>query len=361
MWKDYLSMSRKEQRGFFVLCVIIVLLLITRLTLPLYYPKVDMSVLVKDSIPLTWISHISPRTAPENSSVEGFKFTSFDPNQVGFESLTRMGVDEYVARNWVRFVERGGRFKEVDDLQRIYGITPELFEALRPFVSITDLADMPPFNLTEPELSSSFMVDLNRIEEKNLHNMGWTEPMIDSLKSVRSIKWFSQRYSSELLRSWTVDSLLFQAGNATVARRQTIAQDLRIDVNRADTSEWMLLRGVGPVTSRRIVAYRNLLGGFAHIDQIKEVFGVSPVLFDDIAPFLVLDSVDCYKIDINTASVRRLRDHPYLDFYQAKAIVDARTNYGVFKTPADIMELEAFRGIDWVKIAPYLSAETGSK
>ncbi len=127
-----------------------------------------------------------------------------------------------------------------------------------------------------------------------------------------------------------------------------------IDINHADSAELTKLYGIGPVLARRIVKYRSVLGGFINVNQIKEVYGFDTVYFQDIVPHVSVDTAAVRKIDINSASVGELARHPYLDSYQAKAIVRLRQRGGNFATVGDLMGVPIIDTQTFNKIAPYL-------
>ena len=66
-------------------------------------------------------------------------------------------------------------------------------------------------------------------------------------------------------------------------------QPLTVELNGADTTTLQLLHGIGPVFARRIVRYRERLGGFTSTEQLLEVYGFTPQLLDHIRPYLRLD------------------------------------------------------------------------
>ncbi|MDD2287804.1 MAG: helix-hairpin-helix domain-containing protein, partial [Bacteroidales bacterium] len=131
-------------------------------------------------------------------------------------------------------------------------------------------------------------------------------------------------------------------------------ESIIIDINHADSLDFQALRGIGPVLSKRIIKYRNLLGGFVDINQIQEVYGISDSLFNTIKPLLRLDTVNIKQININQCDIKELNSHPYLDFYQSKAIIKYRQD----KTHIDsIQELNLIQIIDpqtLNKLKPYI-------
>lgn len=133
-----------------------------------------------------------------------------------------------------------------------------------------------------------------------------------------------------------------------------------ISMNQADSMDWEQLPGIGPVLAARIVKYRKKLGGFHSPSQLKEVYGITDSVYEKIATTIRSDSIDLQKIDINKASMEELKQHPYIRWEIAKAIVRYREAHGLFHS------LEQLKGI-WnippetlAKIEPYLLAATDS-
>lgn len=128
----------------------------------------------------------------------------------------------------------------------------------------------------------------------------------------------------------------------------------KVDLNNADSLTLVSLPGIGAWTARRIMTYRNELGGFVRDSQLLEIEDIPDSL---IRWFKVSDSVAFRKISINDESLNELRRHPYLNFYQAKAIVELRREYGRIKGPGQLSLLEEFSDRDLERLEPYLDFE----
>jgi competence ComEA-like helix-hairpin-helix protein len=131
-----------------------------------------------------------------------------------------------------------------------------------------------------------------------------------------------------------------------------------IDVNLSDTTQLMKIPGIGASFAKRIVSYRNLLGGFYRIEQIQEVYGMYEELYAKITPYMYIGTNELSRIPVNNASVEKLKAHPYLNFYQAKAIVEIRKKKGKLEGINELSLLEEFTGEDLDRIRPYLAFET---
>lgn len=110
-----------------------------------------------------------------------------------------------------------------------------------------------------------------------------------------------------------------------------------IELNQVDSVGLLPLPGIGPVFAGRIVKYRNLLGGFYSEEQLKEVYGLSSESIESIYELICLDTSFIKKIDLNEASVKQLIKHPYLNTYQAEAILYFRDYHGRFESVSELL------------------------
>lgn len=134
-------------------------------------------------------------------------------------------------------------------------------------------------------------------------------------------------------------------------------KDLIFDLNKADTLDLQALRGVGPSYARRIVAYRNKLGGYTNVEQLKEVYGMTKELYAQIAPHLVVKNPQLRKLNLNTENIKELMAHPYIDFYLAKAIISFHKDYGAFQQVEDVRKVHLLDDETYKKIIPYLEVK----
>lgn len=130
---------------------------------------------------------------------------------------------------------------------------------------------------------------------------------------------------------------------------------LTFDLNKADTIDLEQLYGIGPTLARRIVRYRERLGGFYSIEQLKEVYGLDVQLVERLSSQLTLSDTPLRTLNPNTATLNELKQHPYLDYYQAKAIVTFRQQGGKFHSSSDLLKIGLLDEATIRKIEPYLS------
>lgn len=128
-----------------------------------------------------------------------------------------------------------------------------------------------------------------------------------------------------------------------------------IELNSADTMQLNKLRGIGNKLSMNIVKYRTELGGFARVEQLKEVWGISIETYDMIKGNCHVNTKAIKKINLNEATLAEINVHPYLKGEIAKSIVNYRKEHHYkIDNLSQIKEIELINDELFRKIAPYL-------
>ena len=125
----------------------------------------------------------------------------------------------------------------------------------------------------------------------------------------------------------------------------------QIDVNSADTVELKKIPGIGSGIAGSIVRYRERLGGFYALNQLEEVKHVTP----DLLKWFKLENDSIRKVEINKVGLDKLRAHPYLNFYQAKIIIEHRRTKGAIKSLSQLALYEEFAEKDLNRLSAYIS------
>ncbi len=129
---------------------------------------------------------------------------------------------------------------------------------------------------------------------------------------------------------------------------------LVVELNSADSVALLEVKGIGPVFASRIIRYRNRLGGFYDVEQLREVYGMDSTKLGSIAGFVRVDATAVIRIDINSAGVDELRRHPYLSYKQINAIIRYREQHGPYNGPEELKNVVVLDEGAISRITPYL-------
>lgn len=128
-----------------------------------------------------------------------------------------------------------------------------------------------------------------------------------------------------------------------------------INLNEADTSELMKLPMIGSKRAQMIVKYRNLLGGFIQMEQLKEVYGLNDTVYDAIKNRLFIEKgFQPIKVPINFRAEKDLMKHPYIKPV-AKVIANYKKEHGPFESKEDLKKLYGMDAKTLEKILPYIN------
>lgn len=317
-WKDYFYFSKTERNGITVVIVLIVAIILYPFILQKYTPEksYDFSefeqkltryeeMLAEYKAAKEHIDEAKTSKSPtfKETRVQLTPFL-FNPNELTKEEFMELGLSERIATNILNYRNAGGQFRFKEDFQRIYSINEALYAQLESYI------DLPLRSSSVPDKTGA-----------------------------------SSGSSTREVASSLVDE---------VTERFRYA-DVRININNADTTEWQKIRGIGPVFSKRITSYRDLLGGFYSLDQLLEVYGMDTTRYQQMAEHIFLDTINLQTININTADFVTLVRHPYLERNQVNSILQMRQRHGPYSSVEDIKRSELIDEELFNKIAPYLS------
>ncbi len=130
-----------------------------------------------------------------------------------------------------------------------------------------------------------------------------------------------------------------------------------IDINTADSSLFERLRGIGPSLARRIINYRNRLGGFVSVEQISEVWGLPDSTYQSLRSKMEVTGVKVTQLNINTADMETMRKHPYINYSLARIIYNYRQQHGLYADIADVKKLVPVTDSIYQKLSPYITVQ----
>ncbi len=129
-----------------------------------------------------------------------------------------------------------------------------------------------------------------------------------------------------------------------------------VELNQADTLTLKKIPGIGSTFARRIVSYRELLGGFYTVEQLAEVYGIDEERYNNLYPWFKVDTTRIHPLLINQLPYRELLRHPYLNASQVRQL-DRLRRKAPLQSWNDFILLEEFSTVDYQRLRPYLSFE----
>lgn len=216
---------------------------------------------------------------------------------------------------------------------------------------------------------SFFAFNPNTVSEDELKALGFSGGLANRLVKYREAGG-QFRIKSDVKKLYGMDSAFYQAllPFIQLPEKMVWPEEKRVasekskpapfNINEADTTQLQGIYGIGPVLSKRIVAYRERLGGFLSTQQLNEVYGLDSTVVNRLteASFLA-ESFTPRTININTADENELSVHPYLSKKLAKAIVVYRFQHGKFNAVDDLQQIHGLEKNVFDKIYPYLTVE----
>ena len=127
-----------------------------------------------------------------------------------------------------------------------------------------------------------------------------------------------------------------------------------IDINTADSAAWVALNGIGPGFAKRIMTYREKLGGFYQVEQLKEVYGLDSLWVKENKAFLKVGAGVYRFLAINQVEWKDFK-HPYLPYGQSKVVLAYRKQHGVLKDFETLEKIQLLDLVAWKRLKPYLS------
>lgn len=144
-------------------------------------------------------------------------------------------------------------------------------------------------------------------------------------------------------------------GQSSYIRTEKYVPGTLVELNTADTTTLKKVPGIGSTFARRIVKYRELLGGFYDVSQLAEVYGIDEERYQALVPWFTADTLHIRRLAVNTLPASALRKHPYLNYRQAKAIEQLRKQKSRLSGWENLHLLEEFTDTDKKRLMPYLS------
>ncbi|MCC3159220.1 helix-hairpin-helix domain-containing protein [Hymenobacter sp. 15J16-1T3B] len=320
--RRHFGFSRTETNGFALLLLLLLALLaapaLLRPVLPRYNPAADRRQLEQVAAELTAArpTEATPRRYPARrptyARVARIPLAPFDPNAVDETGWQARGLPRFLAKRLVKYRTTIGGFRAKEQIRKAYGLDDTTYQRLAPYLLLPE--QLPP-------------------SEK---------------------KAYASRYPERSTQPFAAEgSAASQAGK--FPRKPRHLQPF--DLNAADTTQLMQIRGIGRRLSARVVEYRERLGGFISLDQAAEIYSLrdAPDLVDSLRKYtFVTPNYQPQPLNLNEGEFDEICQHPYLGKRLARVVVAYRQQHGRFRQPADLRQIRVLDDATYQKLLPYL-------
>ena len=293
----YFTLNRRERNGMITMATLVVILLCVKYFI-VYQHKTETNpviVVALDDAAAKLAQQTKEADKDEYTNTSANKKNSlfyFNPNTINYEQAVTLGFPEKTAHTLINYRNKGGKFCKAGDLKKLYGLKETLFEKLKPFIAL---------------------------EKNNTPDNKYTP----------------------------------NEKKAAFAKKET--QNITIEINSADSTQWMQLKGIGHGRAKMILKYRSMLGGFYNIEQLKEVYYFTDSLYQSIKANLTVNPALIQKLKVNTVDFKTMVHHPYIKYEGTKCIFALKRNKKI--TADDLKNSSCFSREQLEKALVYLDFE----
>lgn len=140
----------------------------------------------------------------------------------------------------------------------------------------------------------------------------------------------------------------------TKFNKQTSSSLKKFDINTATIEDLRTIKGIGEILSARIIKFRNKLGGFVSTEQYEEIYGLESEVVKNLQKLTFITKEFCpQQININSATIKELVAHPYINYECSKAIVRYREKNGPYKSLELVSRFFHENNLKFEKASPY--------
>jgi len=304
-WKAYNEYSKSDRNAILILSVLILISVTATV--------IVKSIHIESKYDYAGFEELLSEWENQKSENEGKVLFAFNPNTITSESLDSLDLPGNIKRNILNYRNAGGKFYKPDQIRKIYGMNDSIFEIIKEYIVIS-------------------------AEPGNLNP--------DRNKNKEQISAISNQYK----QGEKAETEISKESNSFIQPVFT-----PIELNNADSADLVKLNGIGPVFAKRILKYRDLLGGFYSVSQLLEVYNFPEETFQKIENNISADTLLLKKIRLNFAEYPDLIRHPYLNKKQVGALLNFREKNGSFHALEQLISNGLVDNDTFSKLRPYLT------
>jgi DNA uptake protein ComE-like DNA-binding protein len=306
-WKAYNEYSKSDRNAILILSVLILITVAATI--------VVKNIQIESKYNYEGFEELLSEWENQKGENDSKLLFVFNPNTITSESLDSLDLPENIKRNILNYRKAGGKFYKPEQVRKIYGMNDSIFNVIEEYIVI----------LNEPG---------NPIQDRN--------------KTREQISEVSDQFKQGLKSESAISK-------ESTSFAQSVFTPVEIELNNADSADLVKLNGIGPVYAKRILKYRDLLGGFYSVSQLLEVYNFPEETFQEIENNISVDTLLLKKIRLNFAEYPDLIRHPYLNKKQVGALLNFREKNGPFNALEQLLSNGLVDNDTFSKLRPYLT------
>lgn len=345
--QELFQFTRSERRGIFYLIILILLFLFLPKLVGYFIHEKEYDYSVFEADITEWESGLLVKDSIRKSKYKNNNWSNkksdykkkevvitpfpFNPNEASKEQLMDLGLPERTVKTLLNFRSKGGKFYKNEDLKKVYGLKEEWYDQLESYI---------------------------RIKKEEFKKADKSNSYTESKGKYKPEKEDKEPIAETIPESYDNTTKVIEPAETKKSKpKKPKYKPIIVDINTSSVDEFQKVYGIGPSYAKRIVKYREQLGGFHSVTQISEIYGMPDSTYQKIKPGLKMGELSIKKININTASTDDLKAHPYLKWKIANAIVKYRESHGNYSSVSDLKRNYAVSEELYDKLSPYLTVE----
>jgi DNA uptake protein ComE-like DNA-binding protein len=201
--KDYFSFNSRERVSILLLCCLMAFFWM----LPNWYPEAkklpeSKGWRVQQADSGMILEEIAAKPVKKIKSSELVKLFEFDPNHLSAEGWEKLGLRDKTVQTILHFREKGGRFRDPEDLKKIWGLSIVDAKRLIPYVRIPEKENLVMKQPTELSKKMPSSIYINQVTAADLLLIpGFSKPLAarmikfrDKMGGFKSIEQISKTY-----------------------------------------------------------------------------------------------------------------------------------------------------------------------
>jgi DNA uptake protein ComE-like DNA-binding protein len=306
--RNFFGFSRSEANGFIILLILMIFALaapfISKTVFYRFQSQLQTTTDVKELNIL--LDELKKNSGTEHAKeINEPNFTSFDINKANANQLQASGFPQFLAERIVKYREKVKPFDSKSELLKIYDLDSSFYNKIYPYIRISKIEN----------------------KEKQLKSGNKEIKKVQKTVFKKDIKINSSKLKP-------------------------------VAINNADTLQLQEIYGIGPAYSKRIIDYRELIGGYKSLNQLNEVYGLKKENLDSLKKYIFIRmKFEPRQLKVNTVDADSLQSHPYISYKEANLIINFRNQHGQYESSNDFYKIKVLDSA-WVKkVSSYFSFE----